>query len=346
MKNSQKGFIVPVLLVVIALLVVGGGVYFYESKKTETPTVMDTGTQQPSQNQQQTKIQSDTSSLNSYTHYDSGITFKYPKDWKFDATKNYFTTSDYQEGQSGARIEFIYGFSGNGWQGMVSAMYGSNSVNTQTSISGKSVLRTTYPSDDHLIALSFPFANNTSFMSLLLKYQAPGRLVASYKDSYEPVLQTIAENAVLPSTTSSSWHTYLNSTYNFSFKHPADASISSVTQRQTSDGTTINELIVTPAGVDPTRVHFFTTSASLDQAKNIKIYGFAKIKNSEFTSATIDGRAGTRRIDNYLNNDCTNELTVVEKNGVVYGVHIGQCPTHWQDDDQLRKDIANSLELM
>lgn len=46
MKNLQKGFIVPVLLVIIALLVVGGGVYVYESKKTEVPPVVDNGTQQ------------------------------------------------------------------------------------------------------------------------------------------------------------------------------------------------------------------------------------------------------------------------------------------------------------
>ena len=162
----------------------------------------------------------DYTQLNDYTHYDSGITFKYPKDWKFDAVKNYFTTSNYQDGQSGARIEFIYGLSGNYWQATVSAMYGSKSVNTQTSINGKVALRTTYPSDDHLIALSMPFANNTAFMSLLLKYQAPGRLAASYKDSYEPVLQTVADNAVLPSTMSSAWHAYLNSTYSFSFNHP------------------------------------------------------------------------------------------------------------------------------
>lgn len=57
MKNSQKGFIVPVLLVIIALLVVGGGVYVYENKKTEIPAVVDTGTQQSDQAQQQTNTQ-------------------------------------------------------------------------------------------------------------------------------------------------------------------------------------------------------------------------------------------------------------------------------------------------
>lgn len=46
MKNSQKGFIVPVLLVIIALLVIGGGVYIYKNKKAEVPAVVDNGTQQ------------------------------------------------------------------------------------------------------------------------------------------------------------------------------------------------------------------------------------------------------------------------------------------------------------
>src|SRR6266481_5433529 len=44
MKNFQKGFIVPMLLVIIVLLLVGGGMYVYKNKKTETPTVLDTAT--------------------------------------------------------------------------------------------------------------------------------------------------------------------------------------------------------------------------------------------------------------------------------------------------------------
>ena len=46
MKNLQKGFIVPVLLVIIALLVIGGGVYVYKNKKVEVPAVVDNGAQQ------------------------------------------------------------------------------------------------------------------------------------------------------------------------------------------------------------------------------------------------------------------------------------------------------------
>jgi hypothetical protein len=130
------------------------------------------------------------------------------------------------------------------------------------------------------------------------------------------------------------------------FEYPANATVSSVEQRKTTDGTIINELTVTPTGMDPTRVHFFSTNASLNQAKNIQIYGFTNVKNGEFDNATIDGRASMRRIDHYLTNDCTNELTVVEKSGVVYGFHIVQCPTHPQGYDQLRRDIANSLELL
>lgn len=41
MKNSQKGFIVPALIIIIGLLVVGGSVYVWKNKATKTPTVTD-----------------------------------------------------------------------------------------------------------------------------------------------------------------------------------------------------------------------------------------------------------------------------------------------------------------
>jgi len=40
-NNSQKGFIVPVLLGIIAVLIIGGGVYFYTSKKVDAPVVTE-----------------------------------------------------------------------------------------------------------------------------------------------------------------------------------------------------------------------------------------------------------------------------------------------------------------
>src|SRR3989344_2641973 len=52
MKNSQKGFVVPLLVGIIALLVIGGGVYIYENKKVETPVVVDNTVQQSNQVQQ------------------------------------------------------------------------------------------------------------------------------------------------------------------------------------------------------------------------------------------------------------------------------------------------------
>ena len=57
MKNSQKGFIVQLLLVIIAVLVVGGGVYIYENKKTEAPVVVDNEAEQTKQTPQQTDTQ-------------------------------------------------------------------------------------------------------------------------------------------------------------------------------------------------------------------------------------------------------------------------------------------------
>ncbi len=52
MKNLQRGFVVPILIVIIALLVIGGGVYIYENEKVEVPVVADNTTQQSSQAQQ------------------------------------------------------------------------------------------------------------------------------------------------------------------------------------------------------------------------------------------------------------------------------------------------------
>lgn len=146
-------------------------------------------------------------------------------------------------------------------------------------------------------------------------------------------------------TTKPEWTTDTDQQLGISFERPTDAVVSPVKQRQTNDGITINELIITPAGVDPTRVHFFTADTSIEQAKNIKIYEFTKIKNSEFNNVTINNYPGIRRIDHYLNNDCTNEITVIEKNNLVYGFHIAQCPTHPQGYDQIRRDIANSLRI-
>ncbi len=52
MKNSQKGFIVPVLVAIISLLVIGGGVYIYKNKTVEIPAVVNTGTQPTNTNTQ------------------------------------------------------------------------------------------------------------------------------------------------------------------------------------------------------------------------------------------------------------------------------------------------------
>lgn len=49
MKNSQKGFVVPLLIAIIAVLAIGGGVYVYENKKAEVPVTVDSTIQQSNQ---------------------------------------------------------------------------------------------------------------------------------------------------------------------------------------------------------------------------------------------------------------------------------------------------------
>ncbi len=164
----------------------------------------------------------------------------------------------------------------------------------------------------------------------------------------QPGTNTVQPNDISPGQTPAGipgWKTHTDQQLAIRFEYPPDAIVSPVAQRQTADGAAIDELIVTPSGMDPTRVHFFSTAAPLDKAKNIQIYP-SEIKSSEFSDVAIDGYVGIRRIDHYSANECTNELTVVGKGGSVYGFHITQCPTHTPGYDQLRRDIANSLELL
>lgn len=127
---------------------------------------------------------------------------------------------------------------------------------------------------------------------------------------------------------------------------PADSWVAFIGQRKTADGTLINEVVVTPPGEDPTKVHFFSTTVSLEEAKNLQIHHIRPDHSySEFVDATIDGIGGIRRIDHNSTNDCTREMTIFEKNGVVYGSQITQCPTHPAGYDQLRRNIADSLRL-
>ncbi|MFA6295679.1 MAG: hypothetical protein WC666_04700 [Candidatus Paceibacterota bacterium] len=73
MKNSQKGFVAPLLIVIIALLFVGGGMYIYKNNKAKVPVIADnTGIQQSDQVLQKT-IKPE---INTYS--DASVSFEYP----------------------------------------------------------------------------------------------------------------------------------------------------------------------------------------------------------------------------------------------------------------------------
>ena len=95
MHNSQKGFVVLLLIGIIALLVIGGGVYIYENKKVEVPTV-DTAVTQPNQNQQ-VATQNNASGWQTYSYSDSSNTFsfQYPSGWVLKDLKPTTPTGDH-----------------------------------------------------------------------------------------------------------------------------------------------------------------------------------------------------------------------------------------------------------
>ncbi|HCH59374.1 MAG TPA: hypothetical protein DEV73_02020 [Candidatus Zambryskibacteria bacterium] len=105
MKNSKKGFIVPVLLAVIAVLAIGGGVYIYNKEKAEAPATVDTSTQQTNTETPSVNTQADTSNWKTYTNTQYGFEFKYPANgYKFGAVNSNdtfaFGLSEFQAGVS------------------------------------------------------------------------------------------------------------------------------------------------------------------------------------------------------------------------------------------------------
>lgn len=94
MKNLQKGFIVPVILVIVALLAIGGGVYVYKSKQVKIPTVVGTETQQSNQAQQtNTQIQPVTTKQNT-----SNKTYRHPSGLYNISIPSNWIVSDVREG--------------------------------------------------------------------------------------------------------------------------------------------------------------------------------------------------------------------------------------------------------
>ncbi|GEM_PF-2349031 len=106
MKNSQKGFVVPLLVAIIALLVIGGGVYLYENKKAEVPAVVDNTTQQSNQIQQANPQSNNTAPVptaqNNQSSVKPSITILSPnggENWKIGQT---YTISFAKTGELGA----------------------------------------------------------------------------------------------------------------------------------------------------------------------------------------------------------------------------------------------------
>ncbi len=99
MKNSQRGFIIPLLIIIIAVLVIGGGVYIYTQNKSQqlninTQTV-STSTAKTTSSTQVT-INQDTTSKNpisvlgmtKYTDSSFGFSFWYPSSWIIKPTSS------------------------------------------------------------------------------------------------------------------------------------------------------------------------------------------------------------------------------------------------------------------
>jgi hypothetical protein len=98
MKNTQRGFIVPLVIAIIALLAVGGGVYVY-TKNHSTNTAATTTPQ--------------VASLKTYTNSKYGFQFKYPQEFLPDEQDDSTFEMILRSKKSGGFIVVRYGKSDN-----------------------------------------------------------------------------------------------------------------------------------------------------------------------------------------------------------------------------------------
>ena len=74
MKNSQKGFVIPLVIVVIALLAIGGGIYAYQKNTTQRVQIGDTNATSTI----------DTVNWKTYKNTELGFQFMYPSTWNLE----------------------------------------------------------------------------------------------------------------------------------------------------------------------------------------------------------------------------------------------------------------------
>ena len=81
MKNSQKGSIIPVLIIVIILLIVAGGIYVYENQKAMSTAGINISTQ-PLVGNQQSATQTSPAAMQQYSDPEIGFSFWHPGNWQ------------------------------------------------------------------------------------------------------------------------------------------------------------------------------------------------------------------------------------------------------------------------
>jgi hypothetical protein len=100
MKNSQKGFLVPLLIIIIAVLAIGGGFYIYNKNQLSVKssgiqtasTTSDTSSTSSSTpvpgNSSSSSVKINVAGMRQYIDADFGFSFWYPNDWHVIETKS------------------------------------------------------------------------------------------------------------------------------------------------------------------------------------------------------------------------------------------------------------------
>jgi hypothetical protein len=165
------------------------------------------------------------------------------------------------------------------------------------------------------------------------------------KETQLETIKQIKQNKTDTTEIPTGWTSTSHKTFGIQFSHPNDWNVSEVNERTSVNGSLVEMIRVYPEGMDPTIVYFITTQEPLTRARNIALTK-SNITESKFNEITLNGHSATQRTDFFTNNDCTQTVTVIEDDNTIYGSEIVECPTHQDRHDQIRIDIADSLEIL
>ncbi|MDO8604009.1 MAG: hypothetical protein Q7K40_01185, partial [bacterium] len=376
MKNSQKGFIVPVLLALIATLLVGGGTYIYIHNKTANQL-------------EDASFAAQTVGWKTYSNTTSGVTFKYPPNWLIRETTDKsgvdFAKSELAPNDPGSLkkifltlyiSDLILGKEGSGYkatpQDYFNEYYGVTRASTSSkwmTLEGNPVYyQQDVETDQRVLTSDYSFLLFTNDKILIFKVK-PGVLLNNITGPWQPttyepqdaelikqVIGTLSlsdksvklvnagDESPIGALQTTDWKTYINTQYGYQINYPKNTSVSAV------------ENVVYPgldvAIKDKSGFQMTVSTRSSDKTlqQYLATYDSRSMSADRAIEMTIGVSAALQRREYSIGKGCTGLATYVMKENIIFSFRIEardkNCTSFNIEDTNLYDQILSSFKFI